>query len=293
MTETPEPTQPAPSSPHAAVAAPSGYVPGHAVASTRREGGEPTNDVLAVLRSRRSVRAFTGAHVDDDDLAAILLATRQAPSSINAEGLSLVVVRERDRIESLAAAAGGQVQVATADAVVVFVVDFHRTGLAAARWGTEQVVQDTAEGVLVGAVDAGIALATFQAAAHSLGYGTTAIGAIRRDLGRVVELLGLPEHTFPVVASTIGVPDPERLPRLKPRMPLGSYAMPERYDADAVAAGAQAYDAELRAWWDEQGLTEMGTWSQDTSRTYSTYYFPRVAATLRAQGFDFRDGPEV
>lgn len=96
-----------------------------------------------------------------------------------------------------------------------------------------------------------------------------------------------------MVASTIGVPDPERLPRVKPRMPLASYAMPERYDLDAVAAGTEAYDAELRAWWDEQGMTQMGTWSQDTASVYSRYYYPDVAATLRSQGFDFRDGAEA
>lgn len=253
---------------------------------------EPTNPTLALLRERRSVRAFTGEHVPQEDLHQILLATRQAPSSINAEGLSLVVVRDPERIAAIAQIAGGQPQVAGADVVVVFVVDYHRTGLAAQQHGREQVIQRSAEGVLVGAVDAGIALATFQTAAHSLGYATTAIGGIRNDPAGLIELLGLPEHTFPVVATTLGVADPEKLPRIKPRMPLASYAMEERYDAHAVAEGVRAYDEELRAWWDEQGMNQMPTWSQDTSGTYSVYYFPTVAASMEAQGFRFLDGPE-
>lgn len=198
----------------------------------------PANPVLSLLRERRSVRAFSGQHVAQEDLRQILLATRQAPGSINAQGLSLVVVRDPERIRAVAQIAGGQPQVAGADVVVVFVIDFHRTGLAAERHGREQVVQRSAEGILVGAVDAGIALATFQTAAHCLGYATTAIGGIRNNPAGLIELLGLPEHTFPVVASTLGVAGPESSVQIKPRMPLESYAMEERYDEEAVAPGA-------------------------------------------------------
>lgn len=288
MADTPT-TSPSPEAPDDDAA----HVPGREVRSTVRDAaGFPSNDVLDVLRSRRSVRVFSGEHVAEADLEAILLATRQAPMSINAEGLSLVVVRDPERIRAIAEIAGGQVQVAGADVVVVFVADFHRTGIASRNEGVEQVVQNMAEGVLVGAVDAGIALATFQTAAHSLGYGTTAIGGIRRAPDRLVELLDLPEHTFPVVASTLGIPDAAHLPLVKPRMPLASYAMDERYDADAVEEGTRTYDPELRAWWDAQGMEERGSWSHDTAAHYSRYYYPRVAATLRDQGFDFRDAPE-
>lgn len=144
----------------------------------------------------------------------------------------------------------------------------------------------------MGAVDAGIALATFQTAAHCLGYATTAIGGIRNNPAGLIELLGLPEHTFPVVASTLGAPDPEKLPRVKPRMPLESYAMEERYNAQVVEDGTRAYDEILRQWWVDQGMAEMPTWSQDTSSRYSTYYFPTVTATMEAQGFRFLDGPQ-
>ncbi|MDO4244216.1 MAG: nitroreductase family protein [Actinomyces sp.] len=257
-----------------------------------RPDPEPANPVLALLRERRSVRVFSGEHVADEDLDQILLATRQAPSSINAEGLSLVVVRDPERIRAVAEIANGQPQVAGADVVVVFVIDYHRTEQAAQLHGRRQVIEASAEGVLVGAIDAGIALATFQTAAHSLGYATTAIGGIRNNPAGLIELLGLPRGTFPVVASTLGVADPDKLPAVKPRMPMGSYAMAERYDPRAVADGARAYDEILRQWWDEQGMTRMPTWSQDTSMRYSTYYYPTVAATMAAQGFRFLDGPQ-
>jgi FMN reductase [NAD(P)H] len=248
-----------------------------------------SNPVLEQLNQRRSVRAFTGESVSEADLTAILRATQQAPTSINGQQTSLVVIRDAERIARVAELAGGQPQVAGADVVVVFVVDYNRTAEAAKIAGTEQVVERSAEGILAGAVDAGIALATFQAAANALGYGSTPIGGIRRHPAEMIELLELPARTFPLVAATLGVPDPDKLAQVKPRVPLESFAMPEHYDAEKVAEGVAAYDEVLRNWWDAQGLTQMGTYSHDTAKTYSTVYFPTIASTLRAQGFEFAD----
>lgn len=247
------------------------------------------NPVIEQLNQRRSVRAFTGEPVAEADLTSILKATQQAPNSINGQQTTLVVIRDKAKIAQIAEIAGGQPQVAGADVFVAFVIDFNRTAEAAKIAGTQQVVERSAEGILAGTVDAGIALATFQIAAGALGYGSTAIGGIRRNPAALIELLGLPARTYPVVGATLGVPDPERLAQVKPRVPLESYALAERYDADKVAEGVATHDQVLRAWWDGQGLNQMGTYSQDTAKTYSTVYFPSIAATLRAQGFEFAD----
>jgi FMN reductase [NAD(P)H] len=225
------------------------------------------NPVLAQLTERRSVRAFTGEAVSESDLTEIIAATQQAPTSINGQQISLVVVRDKERIARIA----------------------ERTAEAAKLAGTEQIVEHSAEGVLVGAVDAGIALATFQAAAAALGYGTTPIGGIRRNPAEIIALLDLPPRTYPIVGSTLGVPDQERMTQVKPRVPVESFAMPERYDAEKVAEGVASYDQVLRSWWDAQGLTQMPSYAEETAGVYSRIYYPDVAATLRSQGFEFTD----
>lgn len=247
-----------------------------------------SNPVLEQLTERRSVRAFTGEAVSESDLADIIAATQQAPTSINGQQISLVVVRDKERIARIAELAG-QPAIATADAFVAFVVDFNRTAEAAKLAGTEQIVERSAEGILVGAVDAGIALATFQAAAAALGYGTTPIGGIRRNPAEIIALLELPPRTYPIIGSTLGVPDQARMTQVKPRVPVESFAMSERYDAEKVAEGVATYDEVLRSWWDAQGLTKMGGYAQETAGVYSRIYYPDVAKTLRAQGFEFTD----
>lgn len=251
-----------------------------------------SNPVIEQLRNRRSVRNFTGASVSDADLETILRAAQQAPTSANGQQVSLVVTRDKATIGKIAAIAGGQPQIASADVFVTFVIDFNRPREAVALAGGTLVANRSAEGLVAGAVDVGIMLSTLQTAAESLGYGTTAIGGIRRNPLAMVELLGLPQNTFPLVGSTIGVPDPARPAQVKPRVPLESFAFKERYDAAAVAEGVRRYDAQLRTWWDAQGMSEMPSYAKSTAGYYQTIYYPTVAAALRQQGFEFTDSLE-
>lgn len=247
------------------------------------------NAVIDQLLSRRSVRVFTGESVKDADLELIFRAGQQAPTSINGQQISLVYTRDKDKIRRIAEIAGGQAQVAGADVFVAIVIDYNRSGSAVASKGKQQIVHASAEGLLAGAGDAGIMLNALQTAANALGYGSTAIGGIRNDPQAMVELLELPKNTFPMFGITLGVPDQEKLPQVKPRVPLSSFVMEEVYDSAAVKAGVEEYDRTLRAWWDAQGLNQMGTYSDDVSTFYDHVYFPKVAKVLTDQGFAFKD----
>jgi FMN reductase [NAD(P)H] len=61
--------------------------------------------------------------------------------------------------------------VRTADVFVAVVIDFNRTAFAAELGGKEQVIERSAEGIMVGAIDAGIMLSSLQTAAEFFGYG--------------------------------------------------------------------------------------------------------------------------
>lgn len=248
-----------------------------------------SNPVLAQLQRRRSIRAFTGEAVSDADLDQILRAAQQAPTSVNGQQITLIVTRDKATIRRIADIAGGQVQVASADVFITLVIDFNRTALACAAGGAEQQIADTAEGLLVGAVDAGIMLMALQTAAESLGYGTTAIGGIRRAPQALIELFGLPPGTFPLVGTTLGVPDATRLPQVKPRVPLASFALAERYDSAAVKAGVLEYDQILAAWWKAQGIHDMPSYCAATAGYYKRDDFPTVGAVLQRQGFSLQD----
>lgn len=247
------------------------------------------NPVIQQMLERRSIRSFSGAPVSDKDLQIILSAAQQAPTSVNGEQISLIVTRDKDTIRKIAAIAGGQPQVANAEVFITIVIDFNRTAHAVAMAGEKQVIDQCAEGLIVGAVDAGIMLQALQMAAGSLGYGTTAIGGIRNNPQALIELFGLPPRTFPLVGTTLGVPDPDKLPRIKPRVPLESFALNERYDEDKVIAGIRDYEVTLRHWWDAQGQFDMPSYIKGTAGYYKADYFPTVGAALQSQGFALAD----
>ncbi|MXR36273.1 nitroreductase family protein [Craterilacuibacter sinensis] len=247
------------------------------------------NPVIQQMLERRSIRNFSGAPVSDKDLQIILSAAQQAPTSVNGEQISLIVTRDKDTIRKIAQIAGGQPQVASAEVFITILIDFNRTANAVAMAGEKQLIDQCAEGLIVGAVDAGIMLQALQMAAGSLGYGTTAIGGIRNNPQALIELFGLPPRTFPLLGTTLGVADPDKLPRIKPRVPLESFALNERYDNDKVSAGIRDYDVTLRHWWDAQGQFDMPSYIQSTTNYYKVDYFPTVGEALKRQGFGLID----
>ncbi|GAM56434.1 hypothetical protein JCM19231_2580 [Vibrio ishigakensis] len=113
------------------------------------------------------MRNFTGESVKEQDLQLILKAAQQAPTSINAQQVSLVITRNKENIQKIAEIAGGQPQVASADVFITIVIDYHRTAVATELAGKEQVIHRSAEGIVVGAGDAGIMLNALQTAANS------------------------------------------------------------------------------------------------------------------------------
>ena len=85
------------------------------------------NKIIEQMKNRRSVRNFSSESVKDEDLIEILVAAQQAPTSVNGEQISLVVVRDKDKIKQISEFAGGQPQVAGADVFILVVIDFYRS----------------------------------------------------------------------------------------------------------------------------------------------------------------------
>jgi len=248
------------------------------------------NIIIKQLQNRKSIREFTGEHVSDQDLDIILKTAQRAPSSINAQQVSLVYTRDKDKIKKIAEFSGGQKQVETADVFVAIIIDFNRTNHASIATKKTQIVEKTAEGILMGSVDAGIMLNHLQSSAEALGYGTTAIGGIRANSDKMIELFDLPKRTFIAVGSTIGVPTIDaKNAILKPRVRFDSFAMKDTYDKDKVEIGAYAYNKEFKEFRERTGSGSLPTYFEITSSAYEKSHFRKTGKVLESQGFKFSD----
>jgi len=143
------------------------------------------NETISTILARRSVRAYEPTPISDDDLRAILEATRQAPSAANRQPVHFVIVRDPEQKRKVAAAAQQQHWLAQADIIVVAVGFPEQSG----KWYT---------------VDSAIALQTLVISAASLGYGTCWIGAFNE--GSVKEVVALPEGARVVALTPLGRP---------------------------------------------------------------------------------------
>jgi nitroreductase len=165
------------------------------------------HDLLALIRSRRSVRKFKDAPLPEGAEQHVLDAAIWAPSGGNAQPWHFVLVRDDEIKRKLCAAALSQRFVEQAPLVVVVCADLERAHKAYRDRGVQlYCLQDTAA-----------ATQNMLLAAHALGLGACWIGAFREK--SVVEALALADHLRPVALVAIGVPDEE--PRVPPRRAVG------------------------------------------------------------------------
>ena len=143
---------------------------------------------------------------------------------------------------------------------------------------------------LVGAIDAGIMLTSIQAAAESLGYGATTIGALRRDPQALIDLFELPQGVFPVLGTTLGVPGENPHKTLKPRVLFESFAFVDKYDGKKVEEGVEIHEKETIKWREEDGTSQLPTYKEMIDRIYGQSLL-ETKKHLEKQGFEFTDNP--
>jgi FMN reductase [NAD(P)H] len=112
------------------------------------------NETIRIQQSHRSIRSYKTAPVSDAMLDAIIASAHRAPTSMNMQEISLVVVRDAEKRARIAELAGGQAWIAQAPVFIAIVVDFHKTDLGVRRAGQTQIIHESMEGFGVAAVDA-------------------------------------------------------------------------------------------------------------------------------------------
>jgi FMN reductase [NAD(P)H] len=242
------------------------------------------NNVIQTITNHRSIREYLDKDIPDEIVDEIVRAAQAMPNSINGQQTSVIVVRDKEKKEKLAELVGNQPYVAKAPVFLVFVMDFYRTYLAGEKTGMKQVIHEDIEGIEAGSVDAGISLGASIIAAESFGLGIVPIGGIRKNPEEVIELLGLPKYTFPMVGLVVGYPADES--HKKPRIPFESFRHNEIYDVKTVEESIDVYDNQMSEYLKDIGRAEQETnWSTFTSRVYQSVYYPKVKPTMDKQGF--------
>lgn len=241
------------------------------------------SELLKDLDEHRSVRAYLDRPIPEEVLDAVVHAAWRAPSSFNAQEISLVLVRDAARRRRIAEIAGGQPWIAQAPVFIAVVVDYHKTSLGVRKAGRKQEIHRSVEGLVAAAVDAGIVLEALMVAAHAEGLAIVPIGGIRRDPQAMIDLLELPELTFPVVGLCMGYAAGETAQ--KPRMEMTAFRHDETYDGSVLQSAIDAYDNQIVEHWRRVGRANGLTWSKAMATYFGVLDTRPVAEVLHRQGF--------
>ena len=224
------------------------------------------NETIKTLLDHRSIRSYTNKEISEDELDLILKSAQAAPSSINGQHMSIIVVKDKDKKSQLAEIAGNQVYIEEAPIFLVFCMDFYRAKLAAELNGVDFKATNSLEATLVGSIDVGLSMANAITAAESLGLGTVPIGALRNDATKVAELLNLPDYVFPLCGLVIG--HTKNSSGKKPRFQKDAVVFQETYNHNLNSA-VKAYDDVMSTYMiDRTSGKSNRNWSESISNFY-------------------------
>jgi nitroreductase/FMN reductase [NAD(P)H] len=248
------------------------------------------NEALAAMATRGSTRDFDGRAVADGLLHTLCALALSSPTKSDLQQRDIVIVRDRDLHDKLAALMPGQAWLAHAQVLLVFCGNNRRQRQLHA-WRGRPFANDHLDAFFNAAVDAAIALSAFVTAAALCGLGTCPVSAIRNEAQQVSDLLCLPQHVFPVAGLAVGWP--ATVPAISLRLPLAATVHVDSFSDDDIAVQVEAYDrrrAKAQPYAEQRfvadfGRTEDYDWSEDKARQYAKPERETFGAFVRARGF--------
>lgn len=241
--------------------------------------------VEETLLERRSIRRYEREAIPGEDLEFIREAIRNTPTSYNGQQFSVIEVSDQPLKEKLAEIVG-QKQFKTCARAFMFLSDFHKIAVAAEAKGLENPgFENTADGLIVGTVDASLAMMSAIVAAGSRGLGCCPIGYARTvNPALISELLGLPEGVYLVCALAVGVP--REIPDLKPKQPRDLVFFNNRYGVEDMAGKLMEYDREFTEYHrNRSGNTSDADWIGEILGYYREGMNYNMLEALRKRGY--------
>jgi hypothetical protein len=127
-------------------------------------------------------------------------------------------------------------------------------------------------------------------AAESVGLGANYLGSILNDPQKMIELLKLPELTFPVVGVGLGYPN--QSPQLKPRMAMKLRVFENKYEEfDNYLEAINSYDQEIQTYYDLRNASRRVDSFSDQVVAKLVNAMPKrqdIVNVIKNQGFDLR-----
>ncbi len=245
-----------------------------------------TDPIIRSLTERRSVRAYTGKKIPEEDVRTILNAAAQAPTPGNQQLYTILRITDPALRQRLSVSCDNQPFIGTADLVLVFCADCLKWYDAYRAAGCAPRKPDVGD-LMLAVCDANIAAQNAVVAAEALGIGSCYIGDIMENIETQRDILGLPEYVFPAAMLVFGYPTEQQKARKKP----------ERFDMRYIVR-ENAYhvmdETELREMFAERtGAQSFEDWMRAfCGRKYDSDFSREMSRSVRKVLESFGDAAE-
>ncbi len=245
-------------------------------------------DVKTTFLERRSIRRYEREEIPQETMDFIYEAIRNTPTSYNGQQFSVIDIDDQPTKEKIYELTG-QKQIKTCRRFLLFCIDYNKIKtIADAKSIDFPDFPQTADGVIVGVVDATLAMMSALTAAEASGLGTCPIGYARTAAPEALaRLMKLPELVFVVCGLAIGVP--REMPDKKPKQPRELVIFKNHYREGSLVNDLLDYDKTIT----EYNAVRAGTKSDNDWASHIIDYYREAMSyntldALRRRGFDVR-----
>ncbi|MCM1355267.1 MAG: nitroreductase family protein [Staphylococcus sp.] len=240
------------------------------------------------LLNRRSIRRYEREAIPEEQMDLIYEAIRNTPTSYNGQQFSVIDITDQDLKEQIYALTG-QKQIKTCNHFLLFLADYNKISMIAEAKDIDMPeFSHTADGLIVGVVDATLAMMSAVTMAESLGLGTCPIGYARTVAPEALStMMKLPPKTFIVCGLALGVP--REMPDLKPKQPTGLVVFKNTYrtDDEAMVDELREYDVTVSEYnRTREGAKTENDWASHIIGYYREAMNYRMLRALQRRGFD-------
>ncbi len=241
------------------------------------------NKTIEILRNHRSIRKFKAEQLDQNTIRELVLSAQSASTSSYVQAYTIMGVTDPEKKKALREIST-QSYVEHNGHLFVFLTDYNRHFELSKEKGTP-ISFDKTEQLIVGTVDATLAAQNLAVAAESMGLGMCYIGSLRNDMGKVIEILELPNGVIPLFGMVVGKPDHEG--SRKERLPFEAVYHENTYKTfEETKAELDEYDNRISEYYKERtdGKRE-DTWSDQVIGMLSKKQRLDVDEVIKNQGY--------
>ncbi|WP_323703125.1 oxygen-insensitive NADPH nitroreductase [Mammaliicoccus sp. Dog046] len=244
--------------------------------------------VYDLTQQHRSIRQFKDEPLSKETIKKLVQAGQMASTSSYVQAYSIIGISDPEIKEALKEISGQQ-HVVDNGYLFVFVIDYYRHHLInEATEGNMKPSLESAEGLLVGTIDVALAAENVALTAEDMGYGIVFLGSLRNDVAKVSELLGLPEHVFPLFGMAVGVPSEDEQGSPKQRLPFEHVFHENKYQSASTEQLEQIkqYDEDIQAYYEQRTNGQRSeSWSAQISKMMGQKTRPDILDRLNEKGF--------